>query len=56
MKMIAFSKIMSKKNEVLILDEPTEGLDIKNSQIIYNYINHQINENKIVVIFLKIHI
>ena len=52
-KMIAFSKIISKSYEVLILDEPTEGLDIKNSQIIYNYINSQIKENKIVVIFSK---
>ena len=53
LKMFAFSKMMSKSNEVLILDEPTEGLDVKNSQIIYNYINNQIKENKIVVVFSK---
>ncbi len=50
-KRIALAQVLYKDSEIIIFDEPTEGCDKKTCQVIYNFLNEKIAENKIVIIF-----
>ena len=50
-KRIALAQIFYKDSEIVIFDEPTQGCDKKTCEVIYNFLNEKISENKIVIIF-----
>ena len=50
-KRIALAQIFYKDSEIIIFDEPTQGCDKKTCEVIYNFLNEKISENKIVIIF-----
>lgn len=50
-KRIALAQIFYKDSEIIIFDEPTQGCDNKTCEVIYNFLNEKISENKIVIIF-----
>ena len=50
-KRIALAQIFYKDSEIIIFDDPTQGCDKKTCEVIYNFLNKKISENKIVIIF-----
>ena len=50
-KRIALAQVILKDSEIIIFDEPTQGCDKETCQVIYNFLNEKISEDKIVIIF-----
>ena len=50
-KRIALAQVILKDSEIIIFDEPTQGCDKETCQVIYNFLNEKISEDKLVIIF-----